>query len=269
MENLGVCLLACGYTRVLTNYNLIAIIAIVFRQFINGLIDIIYPKTCLACRINLKNRSSVDNLICQNCWARIKRNLPPFCYSCGRHLENSPTKNICATCIKKPYAFDRAFSPCLYEGVLKELLKNFKYKNKDYLGFTLSRLMIEFVKEFNLPMEAIDFIIPIPLHKTRLREREFNQAEVLSNYIALEFNKRVRNDILRRKRYTQTQTELKENQRFANVRDSFGLDKPQEIKGKNLLLVDDILTTGATSSEAAYVLKQAEANIVFVLTLAN
>lgn len=129
--------------------------------------------------------------------------------------------------------------------------------------------MIEFIKEYNLPIDFIDFIIPIPLHKTRLREREFNQAQILSDYIALKFNKKVIPDNLRRSRYTKTQTELEENDRFLNVKDSFVIDKSSDIKGKNILLVDDVLTTAATSSEAAYALKSAGANIVFVLTLAH
>lgn len=129
--------------------------------------------------------------------------------------------------------------------------------------------MIEFIKEYSLPMDFINFIIPVPLHKTRLREREFNQAQVLSDYIAKEFNKDVLDDALMRCRYTKTQTELEESQRLLNVKGSFLVIKKGEIKSKNILLVDDVLTTAATSSEAAYVLKNSGANIVFVLTLAN
>ena len=129
--------------------------------------------------------------------------------------------------------------------------------------------MIEFVREYDLPMDFIDFIIPVPLYKTRLREREFNQAQILSNYIAGEFNKTVLPDSLMRSRNTKTQTELERNKRLLNVKNSFSVIKKDDIKGKNLLLVDDVLTTAATSSEAAYALKNAGANIVFVLTLAN
>jgi ComF family protein len=165
--------------------------------------------------------------------------------------------------------FDRAFSPCVYEGVIKELIHAFKYQGKDYLGAVLSRLMVEFIEDYNVPVDLLDLIIPIPLHKTRLREREFNQAGILSNHIAHQFNKKVAHGILRRLRNTQTQTELETEQRLLNVKDSFAVTKSQDIKGKKILLIDDVLTTGATSSEAAYALKNAGANIVFVLTLAN
>lgn len=237
---------------------------------IKALLDIIYPKNCLACKRNLKGISAVDNLVCLECWRKIKRNLPPFCYSCGRHLGHSNlNKHICPRCVRIPLCFDRAFSPCIYEGVIKDLIHEFKYKGKDYLGSTLSKLMIDFIKEYELPMQYIDFIIPVPLHKTRLREREFNQAEILSNYVAKEFNKEVWGNYLIRHRHTRTQTELEDKERFSNVKGSFSVKESGAVRDKNILLVDDVLTTAATSSEAASALKNAGANIVFVLTLAN
>lgn len=238
------------------------------RNFLNAFADILYPKICLACKTKLKDKSSIDNLVCGECWGKIKKNPPPFCHSCGRHL-NNPTKNICPSCMRKQMHFDRAFSPCAYEGVLKELILLFKYKNKDYLGTPLSRIMVEFIRDYNLPMDFIDLIIPVPLHKARLREREFNQAEVLSNHIAPIFNKRVLPDGLIRTRDTKTQTELEIKERLRNVRGGFTVRKSKDIESKNILLVDDVLTTGATSSEAAHTLKKAGAHIVFVLTLAN
>lgn len=240
------------------------------RRYIRSLIDIVYPPACLLCKKNLKNTSTVENLVCIECWGKIKKNLPPFCYYCGKHLERHDLfKNICSACRKKQLHFDRAFSACAYEGTVKELIHQFKYKNKDYLGFILSRLMIEFIKEYSLPLDLIDFIIPVPLHKARLREREFNQAQVLGDYIAGEFNKKILGNALGRLRYTRSQTELEESARFLNVKNSFAFLGKEDIKGKNILLVDDVLTTGATSSEAASALKRAGAGVIFVLTLAN
>ena len=129
--------------------------------------------------------------------------------------------------------------------------------------------MINFIKEYSLPVNYLDFIIPMPLHKTKLREREFNQAEILSMHIAKEFNKDSISNILLRHRQTKTQTELKNKDRFLNVANSFSVDSRSDLKGKNILLIDDVLTTGATSSEAALALKKAGAQTVFVLTLAN
>lgn len=240
------------------------------RRIINGLTDIVYPRTCLVCKNKLTAASPQDSLVCAACWNNIKRNPPPFCHSCGRNLNwNNFAKNICPACTRKKVHFDRAFSPCPYTGVIKELIHEFKYNGKDYLAGLLCRLMTEFIREYNLPMDCLDSIVPIPLHKTRLRQREFNQAELLAKHISSEFDKEVLSDILKRHRDTKTQTELAQIERFANVKGSFSITKADPIRGKNILLIDDVLTTAATSSEAALVLKNAGAKIVFVLTLAN
>ncbi len=240
------------------------------HRLLNGLVDLMYPKTCLACKNKLAKTVSIDNLVCIKCWGKIQRNLPPFCHCCGRQLKKiNISKSICPQCQKIRLHFDRAFSPCVYTGAIKELIHEFKYKSKDYLGPLLSRLMVEFIKEYNLPIETIDFIVPVPLHTTRLREREFNQSEILSRYIAREFKKDAFCDVIQRHRLTKTQTELQINKRLLNVQGGFSVTKGHGLKGKHILLVDDVLTTGATCSEAAKTLKDAGANIVFVLTLAN
>lgn len=239
------------------------------RGFLKGLTDIVYPKTCLACK-NKLHKQGTDEFICEQCRGKIIKNIPPFCSSCGRHLlRNSFAKNICPRCLRTRWYFDRAFSPCVYDGVIKELIHQFKYKGKTHLGETLSGLLREFIIEYDLPIDYLDCVIPVPLHKTRLREREFNQAEILSRYIAQNFKLNMSTDTLSRSRHTKTQTELDFDKRALNVENSFLVEKPENTAGKNILLIDDVLTTGATSSEAARSLKNSGANIVFVLTVAN
>jgi len=238
------------------------------RSLLRGIKGILYPKRCPACKIKLNEAG--EELICQKCYSQIKMNLPPFCVSCGRHLDNkSFSKNICPGCARKRLHFDRAFCPCVYDGITKTLIHEFKYKGKDNLAKPLSRIMIDFIREYRLPMEYLDLILPIPLHKARMREREFNQAEALGRLIAGEFKKDFPLNMLLRKRNTKTQTGLKDNERALNVSGSFAVAKGINLKGRNLLLVDDVFTTGATSSEAALTLKKAGAQAVFVLALAN
>jgi len=240
-----------------------------FRRVLDGLADLIYPRICLICRKRL-GPLNIDNLVCPGCWEKIRKNSPPFCRLCGRHLTTKGfAKSICPACIRSPLEFDRAFSPCRYEDVVKELIHEFKYRNKDYLGRTLSRLMIEFIKEYSIPVAYCDLVVPVPLHKARLREREFNQAEILAGFIAREFDRPIAGSALQRKRMTKSQTELSDKERFTNVRGSFSLNPELNVNKKNVLLVDDVLTTGATASEAATALKASGANIVFVITLAN
>ena len=240
------------------------------RSFITGLAGLVYPKTCVVCKNKLKNGLSVDDFVCFGCWEKITRNTPPFCHCCGRHLDkNNVAKNMCPSCIKTKVHFDRAFSPCAYLGTIKELIHAFKYQNKDYLGETLSKLMIDFINEYNLPVNFIDLILPVPLHSARMRQREYNQAQILSRHIAAKFNKPVLDGVLIRHRNTKTQTDLNIHQRLNNVAGSFSLRNKERIKNKDILLVDDVMTTGSTVSEAAYTLKSAGARLVFVLTLAN
>lgn len=129
--------------------------------------------------------------------------------------------------------------------------------------------MINFIREYGLPLGDFDLIIPIPLHKARMREREFNQSEALGMHIAKEFKKELSCETLLRLRPTKSQTELKDSERALNVAGSFTVSKKVSLKDKNLLLIDDVLTTGATSSEASLALKNSGAEGVFVLTLAN
>jgi ComF family protein len=238
-------------------------------RLIHGLKAIVYPKVCLSCKKKLAEKSD-EEILCSQCQGKIKKNLPPFCASCGRQLDKRWfTENICPACQKKDLSFDRAYSPCSYEGVVKELIHKFKYNGSQHLGEPLSRLMSEFVREYSLPIDYVDCIIPVPLHKTRLREREFNQSEILGKHLAREFNKELVSNAIERFRHTKTQTELITDQRASNVKDCFRVIDPRTIKDKNILLIDDVLTTGATSSEAAAALKDAGANIVLVLTIAN
>lgn len=239
------------------------------RSFFRGLTDVVYPKECVSCK-NKITHYAVDDLICFDCWTNIKENTPPFCIRCGRHLDKKNlTKNVCPECTRKEYHFDRAFSPCIFEGPVQELIHEFKYNGKDYLAKPLSRLLLNFISEYRVPVEFMDFIVPIPLHQARLRERQFNQATLLSQNIADTFVKHLADDILVRNRFTKTQAELTTAERLANVQGSFSVKENAPMGGKNILLIDDVLTTGATASEASCALKKAGANIVFVLTLAN
>jgi ComF family protein len=239
------------------------------RNLIWHFIDILYPKHCHLCHNRLKS-NDLDDVVCLDCWSGIKKNLPPFCRRCGRNIkDNRITKHICAGCRRTNFGFDRAFSPCVYEGTIKELIYQFKYGSRDYLGKTLSRLLIDFIKEYGLEVSLFDLIIPVPLHQRKLREREFNQAQTLSEFLSAGLGLELSTKELIRVRDTATQTGLDDRQRWSNLSGSFAVGNTGKVKGKNILLIDDVFTTGATCSEAAAALKSAGAGAVFVLTLAN
>ena len=219
---------------------------------IKAVTGIIYPFHCLTCRQKLGPAGNSD-LICQSCVNKIIPNTPPFCRERGR---------------ERLY-FDRAISACAYEGVIKEIIHSFKYRHKIKLGNFLAGLMTDFIREYRLPLTQCDYIIPIPLSLTRLREREFNQAQIIAAKISESLQIPLLNNALKRVRHSRPQAELSREERLNNLKGAFAANNKEIINGKNILLIDDVLTTGATASEASRVLKEAGANSVFVFTAAG
>ena len=238
------------------------------KDFLNCLIDILYRKYCLLCATVI-HCDSKQGLICLNCWEKIERNVPPVCSYCGAHLNDKLTDNICNKCKQKRYYFDRAYAVCSYEGKIKELIHQFKYKGKDYLGAILGELMVESISQYAIPIEIFDWVIPVPLHTRKMREREFNQSSILAEYLSNKLNLPFLKKGLLRIKDTEAQAQLPRDKRIRNVINCFKANPQADFKGKNVLLVDDLLTTGATCSEAAIILKNAGCDKVFVLTLAN
>jgi ComF family protein len=242
---------------------------LVLQNFVKSFVDLVYPPSCAACNKPLP-RIAMDSSVCLSCWSQIKMNRPPFCHACGRQMSRKDfSKNMCGRCARTPMAFDRAYSVCVYDGPIKTLIQAFKYKDKQHLGKVLSKLPIDFIKEYAIPIQYMDYLVPIPLHSVKLREREFNQADILCREIGAAFGKTVLYNNLFRYRATNAQATLEPHQRFLNVRGSFAVTEKESLRGKNIMLIDDVLTTGATASDAARSLKDAGANIVFVLTLAS
>jgi len=240
------------------------------KEYTGAALDLFFPNYCLACQKHFKHYAGIENLLCWECWQDIKKNTPPFCQRCGRHLANAHLENLCANCRKHTLFFDRAFSPCLYTGITEKLIHCLKYNSQEHLADCLAGLIIDFIKDYGLPpLEYFDMFMPIPLYKSKLREREFNQAELIAAALAKNFGLALNSTTLVRVRNTQTQTQLNEGQRFANIKGCFSLRNPQAIKDKMIILVDDVLTTGATCSEAARLLKENGAQGVYVLTVAS
>lgn len=239
------------------------------NRFLGHFYNIIFPKTCIVCRKPLEN-NAIDNLLCKVCWYRIKKNTPPLCAICGRQIRGVHIANsVCSDCNRQRFSFDRSLSPCVYEGVIRELIHKFKYQNKEHLSSLLAKLLIEFICQYRIDLDIFNLAIPIPLDIIRLREREFNQSELIARKVAGEFSLPLSCSNLWRKYHRAAQMELKEEERRENVKGCFALRNPKAVKGKNIILIDDVITTGATCSEAAAVLKTAGAGSVWVLALAN
>lgn len=164
--------------------------------------------------------------------------------------------------------FDEAWTVFLYRDSVRELIHFFKYHHKTGLRFLFSRLLSEFLEYYRVSLEGYDAVVAVPLHPSRKRERGYNQAGLLAELVAEHLGLPVLKKELRRVRPTRSQTELSRKERWTNISGAFRIKHSQTFKSKKVLLVDDLLTTGATASEAAWVLKNAGAQRVTVLALA-
>lgn len=161
------------------------------------------------------------------------------------------------------------YSATTYDGVVKESIHRFKFNKRKKLAQPLGVLLVNYLgRKPGLELEELDGIIPVPLHQKRLRERGFNQVELLARTLSRYFELPV-TPALERTRPTQPQFDLKREERFNNVKGAFRVIDPKAVYNKKVLLLDDIYTTGSTISECGRVLKNAGARRVEVLTLAR
>jgi ComF family protein len=208
------------------------------------------PSRCFICN----EFGEVNHGICSSCMSQIKPISEPVCDVCGRAI-GSP--GICISCQADPPAFDRLLGAACFEGVLKDVIHSFKYHRKTAFKKVLARILYD-----SLPKDAdIDQITFVPLHWTRLATRGFNQASLIASELGKYMGVRIRFDALKKTRRTDPQVGLNQKQRLKNVRGSF---KANGVEGKSVLVVDDVITTGATAKEVARVLKKAGARYVLV-----
>lgn len=235
------------------------------HPLLRGLLDVLYPPRCEACG---QVRAAP---ICGDCLGAIELIAPPLCQVCGEPFDPlAQAAPRCAQCRGKRRSFSLARSAAYYAGPLAEAIRRFKYDCQMVLWRPLGRLMVEALRDgaSDIHPDTVDVICPVPLHASRLRERGFNQSELLAEVIGEEFGKPVKL-LLERTRPTLPQVDLPAESRAANVRDAFGPRLQEVIAGERVLLIDDLFTTGATLAECARVLRRAAAADVRVLTLAR
>lgn len=231
-----------------------------------SIFGLILPDECRLCEKPLTNLSRIP--VCPSCLT-----LPQpleaefFCRACRTPFVDSfplDEHDLCTVCRESGTNFDSAYSFGSYEGPLRKLIHLFKYSKVETLASPLSRFLIQ-----ALPLEQrFDLVIAMPMHWRKRWERGFNQAELLAVPVAKRYGLKLSKN-LRRKRYTKSQAGLTESQRRENLKDSLRVKKPEQVTGKNVLLVDDVFTTGATLRAAAAALKAAGAAHVAALTLAR
>ena len=230
-----------------------------------GIVDIIFPRNCILCR-NYHPATARDPL-CPRCREALPLNAPPFCIRCSRHLKNVSEESLCPSCRARLPHFDEAWALLEYQGPTRELLHRFKFQNKTSVRRTFATLLHAFKERYVLSFPDAVMVVPIPLHPARLRERGYNQAALLASCVAEEFGLPLRKDVLSRSRATRRQSELDSKDRWTNIKGAFRIKNSDGIVGCEIIVVDDMLTTTATASEAANTLKDAGASRVIVITL--
>ena len=236
------------------------------RQLWEVALNLLYPPTCCGCG-HVTQRPE----FCPRCLSAIVTPQSPLCSVCGDPFRTrGDTDHLCGGCLKHPPCFERARACAVYDAAdsvthpLKSVLQRYKYTRDVSLAGPLATLLAE---RTPLPLDTYDVLMPVPLHVDRLRWRGFNQAQLLTRFV----RHRVPVDAfaLQRVRPTRPQVQLNETERRRNVAGAFQVARPEHVRGRRILLIDDVLTTGATVDECSRVLRRSGAHSVDVLVLAR
>ena len=237
-------------------------------RLVREILLLVYPPLCAGCSRSFYSDKSEP--FCPDCFIALDLISEPYCPLCGIPFGSAKTtSHLCGDCLGSVHRFDRARATGFYQGLMREVIHRFKYGGQTFLVNPLARMMIGPGKELTR-LNRIDTIVPVPLHYKRLRQRGFNQASLLATRLGSHLKIPVDYSSLRRTRWTDPQIGLSRNQRAANVKGAFSLKALEKVKGKGVLLVDDVLTTGETVNQCVKVLKKAGgAREVVVLTVAR
>jgi len=228
---------------------------------------LIFPSFCKICEKLLK--SSGESVVCRACIQELRPSRASFCVSCGRFFEEPGEPHLCSACLatRPPYSCHRSCGP--YRGTLKDILLLFKYRGYGVLGKDLARYVLLCLGKEESLWWDVDDIVPVPLHPKRKRVRGFNQAWLIARELAAEKNLSLTDKCLVKIKSNSPQTSLEARERAANVKGVFSVKKKDQIKGKTVLLVDDVFTTGSTIFECSHELRRAGAKEVRALTVAQ
>lgn len=235
----------------------------------NSVLDLVFPRDCVYCE---NSRKGGGDFLCGLCQQEIAFIDPPYCHCCGIPADLSydfPTENFeCAWCRKNTFAFDRARSLGPYDAALKQLIHHFKYDKQPGVMKDIAPIVADYFDRQEESWEGF-YVAPVPLFFRRMKARTFDQSFLIAKEVAGILSLPLANGLLRRVRDTDSQARKTKVERAKNIKGAFEVDRPDRVAGLNVLLVDDVMTTGATVNEAAKMLKRSGAGQIHVFTLAR
>ena len=227
-----------------------------FSSLKRKVLNFLFPPRCVSC-------GKGGSFLCRKCHNKLIYLQPPLCTRCSKPIR---TGTICSKCQSQTWDIDGIYSIFKYGGAIRQAIIQFKYENIKVLADPLSHCMVEYLKEYNL---SFDVIIPVPIHKRRLRERGYNQSSLLAQRLSRMTRIPVVEGTLIRTRHTPSQAKSDNvDQRRKNIENAFKCVN-HDISGKRILIIDDVCTSGATLNSCATSLKSAGAASVWGLTLAK
>jgi len=228
--------------------------------WLSNALECLYPGICAVC--GLRGEGGRD--LCASC----ARSLPVIGHACGRCALPlaSSTQRLCGRCLARPPAYERAFIPYRYEAPMPRLIAGFKFRENLSLARLLGNLLGEFLESLGT-LDA-DCIVPLPLHPKRMRERGFNQAQLIAREVGLRLKLPLDTRCLERIVHRPPQHELAARERRSNMRKVFRAN-PGSVRSRRIALLDDVVTTGATAEAASRALKAGGATGVVVIALAR
>lgn len=250
------------------------------KPWFEAVAGLLYPEVCQVCQN--ERATAEEGYVGAKCREEVEFIAEPYCDRCGSAFEGAiSTLFECGNCRGMTWHFCYARAAVAATGVVRDIIHGYKYNRALWFELFLAELLVKTAAP-RLLREDWDMVVPVPLHPSREKEREFNQAEKLARHLADAIGLALETRLLKRTGITQTQTHLSRDERAANVRNAFAIRKTQArkpvrsiggatgtLQGARVVLVDDVLTTGATASECAKALRKAGADEVCVWTVAR
>jgi len=227
---------------------------------------VFFPSFCRLCSGLLELPG--EKLICTSCWDQLKVPSSSFCLCCGRFFEGAGEPHLCSSCFQKSPPFSVHRSCGRYGGVLKDIILLYKYRRFKVLGKGLARFAFDALGKDEDFWRNVEVIIPVPLHRKRKKQRGFNQAQVIARELAKLRGIRLEEALVKTKNVP-PQTLIDWEEREKNVSGAFQVADKEKIKGRCVLLLDDVFTTGATIRECSCALIKAGVREVRAMTLAQ